>query len=175
MAGNFKILFFILLIFSCKNNQDTDERTAVKILNQNFEILMSSVSYFDLSSISENNNITSVNLNNEVMTMDLEESKEKFKNRFRLKQNKIDPIFFKIKSIPSNKIYNFPIKLVSFKEKTDDNINVSFTNFLIDSSCQYSSITVIQSRGIGARFEIYYFKYINDKWVFDGKELLALG
>lgn len=176
MVGNFKISLLILLMFSCKNKQETKQQIGISIINQNFEVLMNSVSYFDLSKVSKNvKEDINVNLNAEVMAMDVEESEKMFKTKFKLEQEKIDPIFFKIKKIPVNKISNYPIILVSNVSKSKDSVNVGFMNFLIDSSSKFSSITVITSRGIGAKFEIYYFKKVKGKWAFVGKELLALG
>lgn len=102
MVGNFKVLLLILLMFSCESRQKNNENTAMNIINQNFEVLMDSISYFDLSKMSKNtvsDNI-SVDLTAEVMVMDLQRSTEMFKSRFKLEQKKIDPIFFKIKEIP---------------------------------------------------------------------------
>ncbi len=164
-------------MFSCENKQKNNEQIATNIINQNFGILIDSVSYFDLSKMSKNaidDNII-VNLNTEVGAMDSQESIEMFKAKFKIKQKNIDPIFFKIKKIPENKVDKYPITLVSNTSKSRNVVNVSFMNFFIDSSNKYSSITVIKNRGIGAKFEIYYFKQVNGKWVFDGKELLALG
>lgn len=163
-------------MFSCKNKKETNQQVAINIMNQNFDILMDSVSFFDLSKVSKNiNDNMVIHLNAEVITIDVKESEKKFRTKFGVEQEKIDPTFFKIKSIPTNKVNNYSIKLVSHISNSDNSVNVSFVNFLIDKSNKFSSITVIKSRGIGAKFEIYYFKQINGKWIFDGKELLALG
>jgi len=177
MAGNFKVLFLILLMLSCESRQKNNDQTAINIIDQNFEILMDSISYFDLSKMPKNaiNDNIVVNLNAEVMAMDVQESIEMFKAKFKLKQRKIDPIFFKIKKIPVDRVDNYPINVVSSTPKNHNSVNVNFVNFLIDNSNKFASITVIKDRGIGTKFEIYYFKQINGKWMFDGKELLALG
>ncbi|WP_131707525.1 hypothetical protein [Chryseobacterium angstadtii] len=116
-----------------------------------------------------------VTLNAEVTTMDVKESIELFNAKFSLKKEKTDPIFFKIKKIPLSRIDNYPITLVSDFQKNQETVNVSFTNFSLDKSKNFASVTVIKSRGIGAKFEIYYFKQVNGKWIFEGKELIALG
>lgn len=177
MVGNFKIIFLILLMFSCENKKKNNEEVATDIINQNFEILVDSISYFDLSKIPENaiNENINVHLNAEVMAMDVQTSTEMFKNKFKFNQKKINPIFFKIKKIPINKIDHYPIALASNISEDKNIVNVSFVNFFIDDANKFASITVIKSRGIGAKFEIYYFKHVDGKWIFDGKELLALG
>jgi hypothetical protein len=48
-------------------------------------------------------------------------------------------------------------------------------NLIISKDNQYAAIEVIKSLGIGAKFEIYYFKRVNGKWVPDGNEVIALG
>jgi hypothetical protein len=60
-------------------------------------------------------------------------------------------------------------------QKQRNVIEVVLGNLIISKDNQYAAIEVIKSLGIGAKFEIYYFKRVNGKWVPDGNEVIALG
>ncbi len=73
-----------------------------------------------------------------------------------------------------NFVDNYPIKLIQEIPKPDNTVNIELLNCLIDQSGKFATITVVKNRGISSKFEIYFFKQRNGKWIFDGKDLLGL-
>lgn len=181
MVGNFKILLLFLCLISCVKT-DNKEKIAEDLVNQNIQIMLDSVSYFDLSKMNVISNENKkekleVSIIDNVMIHEFNEATlYKFNKKFKIKENNIKPIFLKIKKLPINNIDGYPIKLISkISQSNANSVNIELANLLLDESNEFSCITVIKSRGIGTRIEIYYFEHRNNKWVFVGKELLALG
>lgn len=171
-------LLLCLLTFSCKDRQKANEQIAVSIIHQNFAVLMDSISYFDSSKIPESTvkkDDIVVNLYAKAGTMDLEESIHFFKEKYSLKQEKFEPLYFDIENIPVSSADHYPVHLVQSIPTSGNTVNVSLVNCLIDTSGKFASVTVIKSRGGGARFEIYFFKEWKGQWKSDGKKLLAVG
>ncbi|MFP3599092.1 hypothetical protein SB679_20435 [Chryseobacterium sp. SIMBA_029] len=102
---------------------------------------------------------------------------KKFQDKFKLSNEKIDNDPIKLAEIPQKKIgeYRLFFNSDNTSKSRNDVINVSFVNLVISKNSQYAAVEVVKSLGSGAKYEIYYFKQVNDKWVFKGKELLALG
>lgn len=178
LAAWVKCMFLILLMFSCKDKQKDNRQIAADIVHQNFIVLMDSISYFDMSKIPgstiKSDSIT-VSLYSKTRVMDLQESIPLFKEKFKLKQEKFDPIYFDITNIPVSSVDHYPVHLVHGLQESEKTVDISLYDCLIDQSGKFASITVVKSRGIGAKLEIYFFKKLNGIWIFDGKKLLAVG
>ncbi|MFC3754787.1 hypothetical protein ACFONJ_02200 [Chryseobacterium tructae] len=165
-------------MFSCKDEQKNNEHIAASIIDQNFTVLMDHISYFDMSKIpgsKVNNDSIVVHLYAGIGTMYLKDAISLFKEKFKLNQEKFEPLYFGITHIPLNSVDNYPIKLIQEIPKPYNTVNVELLNCLMDQSGKFATITVVKSRGIGSKIEIYFFKQRNGKWIFDGKELFGLG
>lgn len=172
MVENFKYLLLFLL-FSCQNNEQKTQ-LGKQLITQNFTILLDHLDYFKLSG-----NPLDVSIYQDVgeIKADQEAVIKKFQDKFQLSNEKIDIALIKLAEIPEKRIGAYRLFLNNdntFKNRNDV-INVSFVNLVISKNNQYAAVEVVKSLGNGAKYEIYYFKQVNDKWVFDGKELLALG
>ncbi|WP_160138121.1 hypothetical protein [Chryseobacterium sp. c4a] len=165
-------------MFSCKDEQKNNEHVAARIIDQNFTVLMDNISYFDMSKIPQNrgkSDSIAVHLYAGIGTMYLQEAISLFKEKFKLKQEKFEPLYFGITHIPMNSVDNYPINLVKEIPKPDNIVHIELLNCLMDQSGKFATITVVKNRGGGSKVEIYFFKQRNGKWIFDGKELLGLG
>lgn len=172
IIGNFKYLLLFIL-FSCQNKEQK-KQLGKQLIIQNFSVLLDHLDYFKLSG-----NPLDVSIYQYVgeIKADQEAVIKKFQDKFQLSNEKIDNDPIKLAEIPQKKIGEHRLFLNSdntFK-KRNDIINVSFVNLVISKNSQYAAVEVVKSLGSGAKYEIYYFKQVNDKWVFEGKELLALG
>jgi hypothetical protein len=110
------------------------------------------------------------------MDPDQETVIEKFQDKFHLRNQEIFDRVIKLENVPK-KIDDYPIfiKTDYGAQKQRNVIEVVLGNLIISKDNQYAAIEVIKSLGIGAKFEIYYFKRVNGKWVPDGNEVIALG
>ncbi|KPE50103.1 hypothetical protein AOB46_16830 [Chryseobacterium indologenes] len=171
MIGNIKYLLFFLLCFSCQNRE---KKTALgnELISENLPILLDNLDYFKTI----DNPVVGVYQFVGEIKQDQSIVIKKFQEKYNLSNEKILNSSIKLEKI-QKKINNYSVFLDtdnSFK-KRKDTIKVSFVNFIISKNNQYASIEVVKSLGNGAKFEIYYFKQVNGKWIFDGKQLIAVG
>ncbi|MDR6515457.1 hypothetical protein [Chryseobacterium camelliae] len=175
MAGNCKHLMILLLYlssFSCQN-KTTKAQLGNKLISENLNVLLDDLKYFSTSdehlSVAVYQYIGTSKSDQEIVI-------RKFEHKFGLTDEKIvkDPI--KLEKLPEsiNHYSTFLDTDHSFHKK-DNVIKVSFVNLMISNNNQYAAIEVIKSFGHGAKLELYYFKQVDGKWVFDSKEVLALG
>ncbi|MGH1518078.1 hypothetical protein [Chryseobacterium sp. JK1] len=176
MVGNFKYFVFILLhitLFSCQNKKEKS-KLGKELISENLPILLDNLDYFKVSGTPH----LSAGIYQYVGEVKSDQTMviEKFQNRFNLNNEKIFNGPIKIGKIPQ-KIGNHSVFLNTENAfgKRSDIINISFVNFIISENNQYASIEVIKSLGSGAKFEIYYFKQNNGKWIFVGKEVIGVG
>ncbi|MFZ4929543.1 hypothetical protein [Chryseobacterium sp. Mn2064] len=175
MFRNFNYLTFFLLcfsLFSCQNSEKTDE-IGKELILENLPVLLDNLDYFNT-----NDTPLSVGIYQYVgeIKSDQKIVLKNFQNRFNLNNEKIFNGQIKIRKIPV-KIGNYSLFLDkdnAFQKRTDV-INISFVNPIISKNNQYACIEVVKSLGSGAKFEIYYFKQKNGKWIFVEKEVIALG
>jgi len=175
MAGNFKyliILFLYLSSFSCENKA-TKVQLGNKLISENLNVLLDDLKYFSTS-----DEPLSVGVYQYIGTnkSDQEIAIKKFEDKFGLTDEKIIKEPIKLEKLPQ-RINHYPTFLDTDNrfQKKDNVIKVSFVNLMISSSNQYAAIEVIKSLGHGVKIELYYFKQVDGKWVFDSKEVLALG
>ncbi|WP_294278350.1 hypothetical protein [uncultured Chryseobacterium sp.] len=175
MVGNCKhliILFLYLSSFSCENKA-TKAQLGNKLISENLNVLLDDLKYFSTS-----DEPLSVGVYQYIGTnkSDQELVIRKFEHKFGLTDEKIIKETIKLEKLPKS-INHYPTFLDtnhSFQKK-DNVIKVSFVNLIISNNNQYAAIEVIKSFGHGAKLELYYFKQVDGKWVFDSKEVLALG
>ncbi|MDH6254185.1 hypothetical protein M2347_003912 [Chryseobacterium sp. H1D6B] len=175
MAGNFKHLVLILFYFFCFSCQSSEKRSQLgsELISGNLNVLLDNLDYFNTS----NNSLTvAVYQNVGENKSDQEIIVKNFQNKFNLKNEKIFDQPIRLEKIPK-KIGNYPLFVDTDNtfQKRDDTLKISFVNLIISENNQYAAVEVIKSLGNGAKYEVYYFKQKNDKWIFQGKELIALG
>lgn len=175
MVGNFKYLMAFLIyfsLFSCQKNEKINELGNELIL-ENLPVLLDNLDYFNTNDVP-----ISVGIYQYVgeIKSDQKMVLKKFQNRFNLNNEKIFSGQIKLGEIPE-KIGNYSLFLDTHNtfQKRSDIINISFANLIISENNKYASIEVVKSLGSGAKFEIYYFKQKNGKWIFVEKEVIALG
>lgn len=175
MVGNFKYLVFFVLYFSCLSCQDREKKAQLgtELITENLAILLDDLDYFKISDdslgIGVYQYVGKIKSDQEIVI-------KKFQDKFNLNNETIfnDPI--KLKKVPKKMgIYPLFFDTDNTFQKQNNIIKVSFVNLIISKNNQCASIEVVKSLGSGAKFEIYYFKQVKGKWMFDGKELLALG
>ncbi|WP_131368692.1 hypothetical protein [Chryseobacterium luteum] len=175
MVGNFKYLALFALFLSCFSCQNRERKVqlANELITENLSVLLDNLDYFNIS-----NDSLTVGVYQYVgeIKSDQKIVIEKFQNKFNLNDEKIFNEYIKIEKIPK-KIGNYSLFLDTDNtfQKRNNIVKVSFVNFIISRNNQYASVEVIKSLGNGTKFEIYYFKQIDGKWVFDSKELIGLG
>ncbi|MCS3529347.1 hypothetical protein [Chryseobacterium sp. JUb7] len=172
MFKNLKFLVFILLCCSCQEKED-QAQLGHRIISDNLPVLLDGLDYFNIA-----NTPLSAELYPYVGRIESDEQTliDKFQDKFNLNNEKIFSGTIEIKKIPE-KIGHYLLFLNKHDDftKRNNRINISFVNLIISKNNRYACVEVVKSLGIGAKFEVFYFKQVNDKWIFDGKEVIALG
>ncbi|WP_185288677.1 hypothetical protein [Chryseobacterium lactis] len=175
ISVNFKYLVFFFIYVSCISCQNKEKKIQLgkELISENLPVLLDGLGYFK---IAEETLTASVYQYVGRMDPDQETVIEKFQDKFHLRNQEIFDRVIKLENIPK-KIDDYPIfiKTDYGAQKQRNVIEVVLGNLIISKDNQYAAIEVIKSLGIGAKFEIYYFKQVNGKWVPDGNEVIALG
>ena len=173
MDGKNRIIILILLFLSicnCKNQvkSNVDGR---ELINQNINILIDSIEGFDMSNILMPNGQKNLNIKKiSVSLLDTvcvestnlkNKSSAKFQN-LNISKNEIS----KFKT-------NYKINLTKVRNDCAEILFVKFYNFEINKN--YANITVKKIIGISMIENIYYFKKINNIWVFKRKKFQGMG
>jgi hypothetical protein len=175
MVGNFKYLVLFLLYFSCSSCQDKEKKAQLgnELISKNLNVLLDNLDYFNTS---DNPLTVGIYQYVGVNKSDQEIIIKKFQDKFSLKNGKIFNNFIRLEKIPKkNGRYSLFLDTDNTFQKRHDIIKVSFVNLIISNDNKYASVEVIKSLGSGSKSEIYYFKQINGRWIFESKELIALG
>lgn len=174
MVGNFKhlALFLIYLVcFSCQNKERI--RLGNELVSENLNVLLDDLYYFNTFG---NTLTVKIDQYTGKYKSDKEVILKKFQNKFDLNDESFFDETIKIEKIPKQ-IGNFSLFLNTDHTfpKRNNVITVSFVNLIISKNNQYASVEVIKSLGSGAKFEIYFFKQVNNKWKFESKEVIGIG
>lgn len=190
MAGNFKIIIVstLLSLISCKQDKfEEKKRIGYEILNDNINILLDSLDYFDSSRIlpppkSKFKIIKDGPFNVEILNLikinpvNINQCIMLTKNRFKKNKNKLYELSFKINRLRNIEKYkDYTIYLTKYQKSGEKTIKINFYNLLIDENYNYASLTVQKKVGIGMKEEIYYFIKITNKWKFLNKKLIRIG
>lgn len=172
MVGNFKSILLLLFCICCQNLKK-DQSLSKTLIYENLPILLDDLDYFNYS-----DNSLSVGIYEYVgeLKSDQKFILESFRKKYPSMNGRILQSSLKLSGLPK-KVNNYNVFLDtdnSFAFKSNI-IKVSFVNIVVSEDSRYASIEVVKSLGSGSKFEIYYFKLMDEKWYFDGKELIALG
>lgn len=183
MVGNFKILIIISLfetLFSC-SIKNTNKDAGKEILYQNFNAFLTDLPIFPSKENSDG--ILPVIVLDSITKNELiiQECGEDCFNKINLEGFKINRnskyILFKIDNLPKSiAIKKIKLKKNNEKIKISEYVELSFSNLYIDNDISKAFIIVTKDE-IGSKggiTEVYFFKKINDKWIFYKKELLLL-
>jgi len=174
MDGNSKyLIFFLLFSFISCENKEKKTQLAYELISNNLNILLDDLDYFAISDshfpVGVYQYIGEIESDQNIVI-------KKFQNKFDLKNEKIFNETIKIEKTPKT-VGNYQLYLDTDDDfqKINNTIKISFVNLIISKNNRYACIEVVKSLGSAAKFEIYYFKQVNGKWIFEGKELLSLG
>jgi hypothetical protein len=169
---NLSCLFLYFFCFSCQNKEDKIQ-LGNELISENLPVLLDNLDYFktadDPLAVGIYQYVGEAKSDQKIVI-------KKFQDKYNLNNEEILNSSIKLEKVPK-KVSNYSVFLDTDNtfQKRKDTINVSFVNLIISKSNQYASIEVVRSLGSGAKFEMYYFKQVNGKWIFDGKELIAVG
>ncbi|ASW75024.1 hypothetical protein IQ37_00155 [Chryseobacterium piperi] len=183
MAGNFKILYQILLfgfLFSCSSNKN--ESVGKEIINQNFNSFLTDLPIFPSK---ENPDgvlpiivSDSIKINYFINNYCREDCFDKInKEGFNINE-KTNYLIFRITKLPQNieyqKIY---LKHSNKKLKINDYIEINFSNFYFNKENNKAFIIVEKDEhgSKGGKTEVYFFEKKVDGWKLYKKELLMIG
>ena len=172
MVGNFKSILLLLFCICCQNVKK-DRSLSKIIIYGNLPILLDDLDYFSYSDDS-----LSVGIYQYVgeVKSDQQLILQSFRKKYPSTNGRILQSSLRLSELPKI-VNNYQVFLdtdnsFSFKSNT---IKVTFVNLVVSEDGRYASIEVVKSLGSGSKFEIYYFKLLDEKWSFDGKELIASG
>lgn len=179
MAGSFKLITLIYLfgLLSSCSEKNTLKEEGNKLLQQNFNIFLTDLPVFPSTENKDGVLPIVVNDNVNINYLVTEECKEDCFDKineegFSINQ-KTNYFLFRINGLPKN-LNLKKIILKSNNQKLNEYIEISFSNFYINKNKAFVIVTKEEIGSKGGFTEVFFFKKINNKWVFYKKKILLI-